>query len=32
MGDKKALFLDNKNKKNYISNAAGALLDPTDFK
>jgi hypothetical protein len=24
--------LDNKNKKIYITNAADALLDPTDFK
>jgi hypothetical protein len=32
MGDKKALFLDKKNKKNYITNAADALLVHTDFK
>jgi hypothetical protein len=32
MGDKKASFLDNKNKKKYITNAVDALLDPQDFK
>jgi hypothetical protein len=32
MGDKKALFLDKKKQKNYITNAADALLVHTDFK